>query len=86
MAIVRVAKPPIDPRIMLEEMRREEQDSQWIVDNMPALVKKHGIKFIAVSYKTVIGESSRLTDLLKDLEAKGVSPASVTIDVLSPHN
>ena len=83
MATFQVGVPPNDPEVMLAEMRREQEDVRWIEDNMPALVKEYGIKFVAVRHRQVIGVSPRLSKLLRDLEEQGVTPGSASIEVLS---
>ena len=83
MATFQVGVPPNDPEVMLAEMRREQEDVRWIEDNMPALVKEYGIKFVAVRHRQVIGVSPRLSKLLRDLEEQGVTPESASIEVLS---
>ena len=86
MAVFKVGDPPADPEVMHAEMRREVDDVRWIEDNMGALVKEYGIKFVAVRHRQVIGVSSRLSELLRDLEEQGVSPESASVEVLSRQN
>ena len=86
MAVFKVGDPPADPEVMHAEMRREVDDVRWIEDNMAALVKEYGIKFVAVRHRQVIGVSSRLSELLRDLEEQGVSPESASVEVLSRQN
>ena len=83
MATFQVGVPPNDPEVMHAEMRREQEDVRWIEDNMAALVEEYGIKFVAVRHRQVIRASSRLTELLRDLEEQGVAPGSASIEVLS---
>ena len=83
MAVFKVGDPPADPEVMRAEMRREEDDVRWVEDNMAALVEKYGIKFVAVRHRKVIGASPRFSELLRDLEARGVDPGLASIEVLS---
>ena len=55
MATFQVGDPPDDPEVMHAEMRREQDDVRWIEDNMAALVKQYGIKFV----KTYSGQRLR---------------------------
>ena len=83
MATFQVGVPPNDPEVMLAEMQREVEDVRWVKDNMAALVEEYGIKFVAVRHRQVIGVSHRLSLLLKNLEERGVTPESASIEVLS---
>ena len=83
MAVFKVGDPPVDHEVMQAEMRREQDDVRWIQDNMAALVEEYGIKFVAVRHRRVLGASSRLTCLLRDLEEQGVPTGSTSIEVLT---
>ena len=82
MAVFEVADPPDDPEVMLAEMQREIEDVRWIKDDKAALVKKHGIKFVAVRQRKVIGSSHRHTLLLYDLREYCIAPGSASVEVL----
>ena len=83
MTVFQVGEPPVDPEIMHAEMQREVEDVRWVKDNMAALVEEYGIKFVAVRHQEVIGVSHRLSLLLRNLEERGVTPESASIEVLS---
>lgn len=82
MAVFYASEPPVDADQLMEEMRREEQDSEWIKEHMDELVEEHGIVFVAVKNKEVIATSFRLSELLRELVHRGISTGSVTVDVL----
>lgn len=83
MAVLQVGDPPVDPKVMLAEMRREQEYVQWIKDNMRALVKKYGTNFAPVCHQHVIAAPPRLGALPKSLEKQGVASGSATIEALT---
>ena len=75
--------PSFDTNESQKEMRREQEDSAWIAENMDELVKKYGIQLIAVRNREVISVKNTLAELFDDLKSHSVPIQSVTIEILS---
>ena len=75
--------PPIDSSEIQKEMRRDQDDSAWIAENMHELVETYGIQLVAVRNKKVVSVKKNLAKLFDDLTVHSVPVQSVTIEVLS---
>ncbi len=84
MAVFRAdAEPPGGTEHAIAEIQREERDSLYASEHYLELFKQFGRRWIAVQHERIVGDADRLTTLIEELEAKGIEPTGVHIDLLT---
>lgn len=63
-------------------LRTVEKDNEWLQRNFGKIQEQHPNKFVAVSKKQVIADGESSEDVTKEVEKKGINPATILIEFI----
>lgn len=69
----------------MEEMamlRTVEEDNEWLQRNFGKIQEQHPNRFVAISEGQVIADGESSEDVMKEVEKKGINPATILIEFI----
>ncbi len=63
-------------------LRTVEKDNEWLQRNFGKIQEQHPNKFVAVSKRQVIADGESSEDVTKEVEKKGINPATILIEFI----
>lgn len=63
-------------------LRAVEEDNEWLQRNFGKIQEQHPNKFVAVSERQVIADGESSEDVTKEVEKKGINPATILIEFI----
>ena len=63
-------------------LRTVEKDNEWLQRNFGKIQEQHPNKFVAVSERQVIADGESSEDVTKEVEKKGINPATILIEFI----
>lgn len=63
-------------------LKTAEKDNEWLQRNFEKVQEEHPNKFVAVSQGRVIADGKDSEDVVKEVEGKGVDPATTLIEFI----